>query len=107
MSYYDQLNAEISKIKTGTPSPIRNGKPTEAELYGFSLPLTIILTLVKFVTSQNWTEQERDELKEAAVKIFDEPVPKELPIVSGPVEVGLYQLLRAGFILALDQLLLT
>jgi hypothetical protein len=103
--YYDALQAEVSQIQTGAPSAQRNGKPTEAELYGFGVPITLVVTILKVIANQTWTPEEKEELRVAAIKIFDEHMPTDWPVISGWAEGTVNKFIRAIFVYALGEML--
>ena len=100
--YYDALQAEVSQIKTGAPAALRNGQPTSAELYGFSVPITLFVTILKVITDKTWSPEEKEELQAAAVKIFDEHMPTDLPLVGGWAEDAINKFIREAFIYGLS-----
>jgi len=103
--YYDALQAEISQIKVGAPAAQRNGQPTEVELYGFGVPITLVVTILKVIANQAWTAEEKEELQAAAIKIFDEHIPTDWPLVSGWAEGAVNKFIRATFLYALGEML--
>ena len=103
--YYDALQAEVSQIKTGALAALRNGQPTSAELYGFSVPITLFVTIIKVITDKTWSPEEKEELQAAAVKIFDEHMPTDLPVIGGWAEDAVNKFIRSSFVYALGEML--
>ena len=103
--YYDALQAEVSQIKTGAPAAHRNGQPTSAELYGFGVTITLVVTILKVIANQTCTPEEKEELHDAAVKIFDEHMPTDLPVIGGWAEDAVNKFIRSAFVYALGEML--
>ena len=87
MSHYNAIKAEYDAAPVGA----------------FPIPISLILVALKYAMRKSWGSDDRERIKIAVLKIWDEVVvPADLPIVDGALEAAAERLIRNVLVALLD-----
>lgn len=90
MDHYSELKKEVS-----------NTPPSEVS--AFPVPTSLILVALKYAMQKAWSGEDREQIKAAVLKIYDEVVvPADLPIIDGAAELVVEKILRSILSALLD-----
>jgi len=81
MNHYEEIKREV------------DAAPVEAS--AFPVPASLILVAIKYALKRAWSSEDRDQIKEAVLKVYDDVVvPADLPIVDGALETAIEKVVR-------------
>lgn len=90
MDHYAELKRDLEK----EPAP---------EASAFPVPASLVLVAIKYALRKAWSTDDRDKIKEAVLKIYDEVVvPADLPVVDGALETAVERIVRTLLSTLLD-----
>lgn len=87
MDHYVELKREVDDA------------PVEAT--AFPVPSSLILIAIKYALKKAWSPEDRDKIKAAVLKIYDD-LDFDIPIIDGVVEDAVERVVRSLIVALLD-----